>query len=258
MRKIKTSRRTKKNIKSNLKSYKNQHVAQDVASNMLEKVMIVTLGVASAITAIFGSLNILYRIPDFFRFEFDRLEVSKSLDLGISDADLGGFFSNFMMHGKSEFSLIAEYQGIQRELFNDMEAGMMANFRFLLDILLIVCIVSLILTVGIIVIFQFNKMSRQLRLSQNIGLIIYIVVMVGITVYFNVYTGDAALSTVFTGVEFKHDDLLPQMFDERFTLESTIAICVISLIILMLIRYAVWKLTEQKGIFSEGLKGIGK
>lgn len=258
MRKIRTSRRVKKNIKNNTTSYQNQNVAQDVASNMVEKIMIVVLGIASAIASIFGAINIIYRIPDFFRFEFDRLEVSRSLDIEISDENLGGFFSEYMLHGLDDFSLVTEYQGIKRELFNDIEAGMMSNFRTLLDVLLVVCIVALIIIVALIVILQFNKMSKQLRLSLNIGLIVYIVVMAGLAIYFNVYAGDAALVSAFAGAQFSHGDLLQQMFDERFTLEATIAVCVISFIILMIIRYTVWKLTEQKGIFSEGLKGVGK
>lgn len=225
---------------------------------MLEKIMILVLAISSAVTAILGAISILYRIPDFFTYEFGKLEVSKTLDLEMEDSELGDFFSRFMMHGEDTFSLKAVYQGIERELFNAIEAGMMNGFRTLLDVLLGVFILSLIITVALIVILQFNKMSKQLRLSLNIGLVIYLVSLVGLIIYFNVYNGDAVMVDAFTNGQFVHDDLLHQMFEDTFTLHSTIAVCVISFIVMMAVRYVVWKLTAQKGIFSENLKGISK
>lgn len=232
--------------------------AGEVAQGMFNKVLIVFLAVSSVVASVLSTINIVFRIPDFFRFEFDRIEISRELDLGISGTDLGSFFSKFMLHSNEEFSLVSEHEGIKRELFNEVEAGMMDNFRFLLDVMLIVAIITLVLTVACIVLLYFRSQPRGLRRSLNIGLIFYVVVMAGLIVYFNVYDGDAVLMGLMMEGSFKADDLLQQMFDGRLTLDATVAITVISFIIMMIIRYIVWRMTAQKGIFSEALKGIAK
>jgi hypothetical protein len=205
-----------------------------------------------------GAINVLFRIPDFFRFEFDRVEVTSNLDLSITSTDLGSFFSKFMLHSNPSFSLSAEYEGSERELFNRSEAMMMENFRVLLDVLLLLAIVAFVLTVFLIVIMQFNRMARNMRRALNVALVIYLVTMVGLGLYIIIFDGYKALQNIMFSKKFAGDDLLQQMFDGQFPIDSAVAIVVISFIFMMIIRYIVWRMTAQKGIFSEDLKGIAK
>lgn len=242
----------------NTSSYKSKVQPGEIARSMVHKLMIIMLALAAPLVSIFGALNAVFRMPDFFRFEFDRLEVSKSLDLAVSDSELGGFFSDFMIHKLDVFSLVTDYQGIVRELFTDSEASLMNNFRVMLDASLIIAVVFLILMVFIIIIMYINIMAKDLRLSLNISLGIYIVSLVLLAIYFNVTDGDVFLVGGLLNGALTVDNLLPQMFDERFTMDASIAIFAISFIVMMIIRYVVWKMTAQKGIFSESLKGVGK
>lgn len=224
----------------------------------MNKVIIIVLAISVPVFSVLGAINIIFRMPDFYRYEFDRGEVSSNLDLGISGTDLGSFFSKYMLHSESNFSLITEYEGTDQEIFNHIDDSLMSNFRMLLDITLIVAVFALLLTAFLIFILKYNRMENSLRLSLNIGLGIYIASIAGLIVYFNVYNGDMVLRNSLMDGKFRADDLLMQMFDERFTLDSTVVIVVISFIIMMIIRYIVWRMTAQKGIFSEGLKGVAK
>lgn len=242
----------------NTKSYQDQMQPADVAQGLLERIMIYALGIVVPLASIFGALNIMFRLPDYFRFEFGRIEVSKLLDLSISDDELGSFFSKFMMHKQDTFSLTSEYEGVSRNLFNQVESGVMEGFRVILDVSVIVCIVCFLITIGIIFVLHFNRMAKELRKGFNIALLIYLILIVGLVVYFNVYSGDVALLKSLMDGKFVGDALLQQMFDGRFTLDTTVVVIVISFIIMMIIRYIVWKLTAQKGVFSEALRGVGK
>lgn len=256
--KIRRSRQIQKNINNNMRFYQTSTIETgDVARNILNVILVLILAVSVAVTSLFSAINILFRVPDFYRFEFDRTEVYSKLDLGISGTDLGSFFSEFMFHSR-EFSLSTEFEGIERELFNEAEAAMMDNFRSLLDLFLVIAIVTLLIVLILIVIMQFNRMAKDLRRSLNIGLCIYIISTVGAIVFFNIYNGHIVLYKKMMEGEFGPDDLLKQMFEGRFVLDSSIAVVLISFIIMMIVRYIVWKITAQKGIFSEGLIGAGR
>ncbi len=242
-----------------MKFYKTSGQGQaEFTQGVMQKLVMIALAVVVPVCSIFGAVNILFRIPDFYRYEFDRAEVTNSLDLGIDSTVLGSFFSKFMLHSESSFSLIAEFEGTKRELFNQAEAALVGNFRVLLDVLLIFAIAALLITIFLIAIMQFNKMAKALRRALNIGLVIYVAAIAALAVYFNVYSGDVALKNSLLDGSFKGDDLLQQMFDERFTLDATVVIVVISFIIMMIVRYIVWRMTAQKGVFSEGLRGIAE
>ena len=219
--------------------------------------MVVLLAITAPFASIFGAMNIIFRVPDFFNYEFDRTEVSRSLDLGIGNSELSNFFSKFMLHSHDKFSLVTEYQGTQRELFTQLEASVAGNLRMILDILMVVAVISLIVMVFIIFMMQYNIRPKTLRLSLNIGLVFYFAFMGGMVLLFNVSNGDATLVHRLAGKSFGVDDLLYQMFDSKFTLDATVAISVISLIAMLIIRYTVWKMTSHRGVFSESLKGVG-
>ncbi len=256
---IKRNRQIKKNIKQNIKFYKEPaKAAGEFAQGLLYRVIMIVTGISVAVCSLFGAVNIIFRIPDFFRYEFDRTEVLTQLDIGVSSNDMGDFFSKFMMHGDQPFSMAAEYEGTKQELFGQIEAELMGDFRTLLNVLLIIAIVAFVAAAFLIAILQYNKMARGMRTALNVGLVIYLAVMVISVVYFNVYTGSAAFRDGMLDGKFGVDAILPQMFDGRFILDSTVLIVAISVIIMMIIRYIVWKMTAQKGIFSEGLKGAAK
>ena len=230
----------------------------DFARSFLIFVLILVLSFSVVIASLLSAANVLFRVPDFYRFEFDRTEVYNKLDMAISGTDLGSFFSDFMLHNKETFALTTEFEGIERELFNQSEAIMMDNIRSFLDICLIWAICTLFLVIFLIFVMRFNSMAKELRLSLNIGLIIYILSVVGLFIFFYIYNGDMILKEHMMEGEFGPDDLLQKMFDGQFVFDAAIMIFVISFIIMMVTRYIVWKLTVQKGFLSEGLKGAAK
>ena len=219
--------------------------------------MVFILAIAAPLASISGTINVIFRVPDLFSYEFDNMEVSRTMELGIGNSELSNFFSKFMLHSLDKFSLSAEYQGIKREFFNQTEASLMDNFRILLDVLLVVAIFSLIIMVLIIIIMKYNIMPKTLRRSLNIGLVFYFLIMGAMIIFFNVSDGDAALVHRLMDGKFAVDDLLYQMFGGDFTLNATVAVSVISFIVMLVIRYIVWKMTSHRGVFSESLKGVG-
>ena len=256
---IRKNKQLKKNIKQNLKFYQNpEQEAEERTRDMMAHITMGFLTVASVLFCILASINIVFRVPDFYRFEFDRTGILSKLDIGISGTDMGSMFSKFMLHQTDNFNVEAEYEGINREIFNQTEGATMGNFRVLLGVLLIITVISLIITVACIVILHIKSLARSLRVALNIALGVYIAAIAGIAVYFNVFNGDIALKNSMTVGKFAADDLLQQMFDGRFTLDATVIVLAISFILMMIIRYIIWKLTAQKGIFSKGLKGAAK
>lgn len=253
------SKRIRKNLNRNISSYKGPAKdAGDVASSIFNKILVFVLAIATPIMSILAAMNILFRVPDFFSYEFDRGEITNHLDLSISTNELADFFSSFMLHKQGIFSLEAEFEGITQPLFSSAEGQLMANFRTVMDVSLVFTILTLILVVAAIVLLYRKLMPRSLRSGLNVSLLVYIAIIACLGVIFVAGNGDYMLRDVLLPQRFDGDDLLQQMFDSQFSLDALVAVFIVSIVIMLIIRYVIWKLTAQKGIFSEGLKGVGK
>jgi hypothetical protein len=73
--------------------------------NIFYRILFVVIAVCIPAVSILSAFNIVFRMPDLYRYEFNRYEVASQVDLGITDDELGQFFSDFMMEKKDDFDL---------------------------------------------------------------------------------------------------------------------------------------------------------
>jgi len=98
---------------------------------VLYKIFFIVLIVCIPIISLFAALNIVLRLPDLYDYEFNSAEITKEIELGMKDDEVGAFFSDFMLYKNDTFDLTAEYQNREQAVFDKNEQENMENIRII-------------------------------------------------------------------------------------------------------------------------------
>lgn len=204
---------------------------------------------AIPLVALSASANLVLRLPDLYKFELERTEVARDINLNLSGEELSDFISEYMCGKEESFQLKAEYDGREKNIFTATEEAVMSQFRNIMDISRIV--------LGALFIFVLlaywhllrQKRKEALRFAYKAGVITYIVLAAILTVGFLVESLRGMIMDFAIGGHFAPEDLLPQLFGNTIILEATIIIIIISAIIMVIGRAITWRLTKPERIF---------
>ncbi|MDR1360079.1 MAG: hypothetical protein LBJ82_03765, partial [Deltaproteobacteria bacterium] len=127
------------------------------------RVLFIMIAICVPTVAISGALNIVFRAPDLYAFEFTRNQAAREIDLSMSNDDLGGFFSDFMRGQEKDFVLFTEYRSREQGVFGTIEQGNMENARKLLNLTLYGLGAAVVLTVFGCGVFLRQQWRRELR-----------------------------------------------------------------------------------------------
>ena len=101
--------------------------------------------------------------PDVYVYEFNSKQIASEISLGITDDELGQFFSDYMKGSKEEFYLVAEYRDREQSVFGTEEQINMENARRLLDNTLYIFGGAAILMLASYSIFLARKRKLEIK-----------------------------------------------------------------------------------------------
>lgn len=217
---------------------------------ILIKVLSVVLAITIPVTSFCLGANIVTRMPDGYQYEFKATNALKHIDINKNNDEMGEFISDFMIGKKAEFQLEVGDEDRFIPLFTKNEMLAAAKARKILNIVAAVGIITLALMVTSFTILKKNGLDRAIRKEFKIGVIIYIGWM---TIYFGGFyivtkTG-YSLQNLLMYVPGEND-LLPQIITEKLVNHLHLFTGVVSTIIMTIMGYVLYKMTEPKRIFS--------
>jgi hypothetical protein len=214
---------------------------------IVNRMVFVLLILAIPLTCMLAAVNLSARLPDIYRYEFNRSEIIGELGLGVTSDELARFFSQYMIGTLDDF----QYTDAKRDrpIFGIGEAVFMDRLRSLLNM-------SLIGLAGMLclILFAYWFLLRQdrkeaVRIAYRAGSVLYAVIAAGIA--FLLYGGELPVRMFdsFFLYRFEETDVVPQLLPPVIVFENALVSAVISLAIL-LAGYSVTKrLTRVVGMF---------
>ncbi|MDR2088264.1 MAG: hypothetical protein LBP73_02795 [Clostridiales Family XIII bacterium] len=214
---------------------------------IINRTLFVLLILTIPLSAILTAVNLSARLPDIYRYEFNRSEIVSEMGLGVTNDELARFFSEYMLGTLEDF----QYTDVKRErpIFGIGEAVFMDRLRSLLNVSLL----SLAVMVCFIA-FTYWFLLRQdrkeaVRFAYRAGMVLYAGLAAGIA--FLLYKREAVTRSLdrFLLYRFEETDVVPQLLPPVILFEVAAVAAVVSLVVL-LIGYSITKrLTRVVGMF---------
>jgi hypothetical protein len=209
----------------------------------------VIIAVCIPAVCLLGAANIVYRMPDLYVYEFNKNQISDEIGLNMKDDELGQFFSDFMSGKKDDFDLFAEYRDREQSVFSTVEQINMENARNLLNRALYILAGAFALAAAGIAAYLAKKKKYELRIAFKGGIAVYTAVTVLSLITLSFEQVKTLLCRMIFVNAFGADDVLPQMLTREYAQYSVLAILAVSMILLILLASAVWRLTKPRRMF---------
>lgn len=213
------------------------------------RILFVVIAISIPIVCILGALNIVYRMPDLYVYEFNKFQVTDEVDLAMKDDELGQFFSDFMTGKQDEFNLFAEYRDREQTVFGAVEQMNMENARRLLNKTLYIIGGAAALMVISSFVYLIKKKKYELRIAFKGGILLFAIVTVILFILFNINQSREILYSLIFINPFGADDVLPLMLTEHYAQLSLIAVSVVGLVLLVILASVLWRLTKPRRMF---------
>lgn len=217
---------------------------------ILIKTLSVVLAVTIPVTSFCLGANIVTRMPDGYQYEFKATDALKHIDIDKNNDEMGEFISDFMIGKEAQFQLVVGDEDRFQPLFTESEMLAAANARKYMNVVAVVGIISLVLMVTSIIMLKKYEFNREIRKEVRVGAIIYMGWMIVYLVGFYVVNK--------MGYSFRdvliyvpgENDLLPQIITDELMKHLYYFTAIVSTIIMAIVGYVMYKITEPKRIFS--------
>jgi hypothetical protein len=202
---------------------------------------------AIPLTCILTAVNLSARLPDVYRYEFNRSEIVNEMGLGVTNDELARFFSQYMLGKLDDF----QYTDVKRDrpIFGIGEAVFMDRLRSLLNMSLVclMCAVFLILFTYVFLLRQNRK--EAVRLAYKAGAVLYAVTVAVIAFLLYTHRFPANVLDDFFLYKFEETDVISQLLPSTIILENAFVSVAISLIMLLIGYSFTKRLTRTVGMF---------
>jgi hypothetical protein len=204
------------------------------------KILLIALIICLPVISILLAENAICRMPDLYVHEFTQAEVSDKIGADMSNAELGQFFSDFMI-GKTEKFTYTTYEAeYQHALFTKKESRYMSDARGMLNVLTAVLAGAAVIAAAACIFFLTRKRKDILRsmLKWSFGVYaLFIAVLIPILIH--------------TGVpSFGKDSALAILISANFARDWIIAGAAGSAVTMIVLAVVIWNLSKPKRMFS--------
>lgn len=213
------------------------------------RILFIIIAVSIPVVSILSAFNVVFRLPDIYVYEFNRNQIAAEIDLGISDEELGQFFSEFMKGKEDDFDLFTEYRDREQAVFGTVEQINMENARRLLNDSLYVIGGTVFLAILSYFIFLLKKKKQELRIAFKSGIFAFAIMLI---LFYAVFYIDQSRAFLYRQIfinPFGADDVLPLMLSEQFAQMSMLAVSAVALVILVILTSITWRLTKPRRMF---------
>lgn len=217
---------------------------------ILLKTFAIMLAVTIPLTSICLSINIAVRMPDVYQYEFKATNALKNLDLDKDNDEMSEFISDFMMGKEKEFQIWKGDEDRPSAAFSEEETAAAQKARMIANIVAVVGVLSVAGMIAAFVTLWKNEFNGEIRKQFKKGVAIYAAFMI---IYFVVFALTSRMGYSLgniLGYTPGEEDLLSQLITDDLISRICFVIAGISGVIMAIMGYFVFKITEPKKIFS--------
>ncbi|MDD2215213.1 MAG: DUF1461 domain-containing protein [Eubacteriales bacterium] len=207
---------------------------------LLLRVLFAVLIFCLPVFSILAAENLICRAPDLYTYEFTKTQITREARIGVSERDLGEFFSDYFLGKKEEFSYITEYQDREQDLFNLRESNVMRNIRELLNHLTLFMFGVVLITIAAYWILLHYNRKEGIRLAFKWSLVFYGILWVTFGLILFPWAPFKSLET---------EDLLLRLITSGFITDWFLAGIFISAVVMGILGSITWKLTKPRRMF---------
>lgn len=217
---------------------------------MIGKILMMILIICIPVTSILAAYNVVFRLPDLYIYELNSSQAMTEVNLSISSEEMGDVFSDYLFGKKDTFSLTADYNDREQEVFSIDEQLTMENIRELLNISLWVLLGTTLLTLIIYWIFLMNKEKLLLRGVFKFSFFIYIVLSALNIAAFYYAAAKQWLKEQIFKIPLSEEAILPLFLTENFARDCIFVAIGGSLVVMIIVGSITWRLTRPRRMFS--------
>lgn len=213
------------------------------------RVVSVIIAICVPVVVILSASNIVFRMPDIYIYEFRNMEIVREVNLGITDEELGQFFSDFMKGSNEEFELLTEYRDREQSVFGPNEQFNMDNARKLMNYTVYALGASVLLIIISYWFLMNKKRKSALRMAFKGGIAVFATLQILLyALFFNDRARSFFYDLIFTS-PYDADDVLPMILTEHFAKLCMYANSIISIIIMLILLSITLRLTKPRRMF---------
>lgn len=216
---------------------------------VLVRVFIAALILSIPVVSILAAENLICRAPDLYTYEFTRSQILNEINTGISDKEMGEFFSDFMLGKESEFSLIDETADRPGELFNSSEADVMDKVRYIMNYLTYILVFAFLLLIIALWILMNRRLKQEVRKAFKWCWLNYIVIWLFFASALYFHKIRAMVFSWISIERFGDESLLLQLINAQFIRDWFFTGFGISFIFMAIIGSVIWRITKPRRIF---------
>lgn len=213
------------------------------------RILIILIAIFIPFFSVLTACNIVFRVPDLYVYEFTSQEVAGEVDLGISDDELGHFFSDFMKGKEADFDLFSEYRDREQNVFSTNEQINMENARKILNWILFIDGGIAFIILVCYFLFLWKKRKYELRIAFKAGTAVFVALQAFLHITFNITSVRTFLYQWIFINPFGADDVLPLILQERFARLSMFVNSAVALVIMIILASITWRLTKPRRMF---------
>lgn len=215
--------------------------------NTIYKILFVALVICIPVTSIVTAVNVIFRPPDFYAYEFQKIQNDDEVMGKISEQDVAEFFSDFMWGKEKTFSYNPSTEAQDAGLFTINEQIIMEEVRRNVNRITLVGGVAVLTVLGVCLYFRNTKEKQLLREAYKYSIIFYGIfgTAIGILLELNQITDFHWISSE----AFRGDDILSKIVTEVFVRDAFWVGIGISALLMGIIAYVIWKISKPRRMF---------
>ena len=213
-------------------------------------ILTIILVISMPVSIICLANNLTTRMPDLYQYELKSTEVLSDLSVEKNEDEMGQFFSEYMMGKTQKFQIEYQFGDNTDNLFASDEQQSMEKFKSSSNV---------ILFTGLVALF-FSLTSFFLLYKQNLKMLIRRTFSRA-AIIFAAFVGAITLATFLSPLikiqyaflfdyEIKPFLVLPKLLPKSFFIHSALTTVGLSIIIMLILWYFIWKITKPRRIFG--------
>lgn len=212
------------------------------------------------ISSIFTSAFIVGSLPDFYSYEFTKLQSLQEADVNVSEIEMGELFSKYMTGRTEEFQLEAEYENKVIQLFNSKEQSHMKDVRNLIWLIGISAICAFIIIIVCTLFLNKKSDNYTIRRGYIFGIGTFLLFIVALFIFskLDFTKGFNAFHEIFFTNDLwmlnPNEDILLMIMPEQFFIDSMFIVILFSIPFLILTGLIIWRFTKERAFFKRNVE----
>jgi len=213
-------------------------------------ILAIILVISIPVSIICLANNLTTRMPDLYQYELKSTEALNDLSVEKNEDEMGQFFSEYMLGKTQKFQIEYQFGDNTDNLFTPDEQKTMEKFKSSSNVILFTGLVALLFSLTSFFLLYKQNLKMLLRRTFSRAAIIFAASVGAITLATFLSPLIKIQYALLFDYEIKSFLVLPKLLPKSFFIHSALTTVGISIIIMLILWYFIWKITKPRRIFG--------